>query len=686
MAVKKIILGTDGNWSYGAINSTGKHRGNHLYVGGDTPYTSYLVFPSLINTLEVSPGDITVSKIVLGIVCNQRYNNVGVNVRINNTASHTAYKDGTQTLIYTSGNSKTLVEYDITEASKSDLIAKSTNDLVVHLQKGKEASGTQEVRFSSPAANPSNESLYPYLEITYESISGGGDGGGGDSGGGDDNTPTYGDLNSSSVSVTSSTTLGNTLYALVSGQPSDAYSPTYKWYITGYSTVQSNLSYWDTSSIDTESYVSTYFGPTSTSISGRVVATISNGGGSVEREASFKINLSSSYNPTITSYSYSPTSAYGNYAPGSAIKWSASALAKGGATISKYTISIPGLSISQTITGTSVSEQQTSNISNTATLGTYSGTITAYDSRGLSVVRNISITVSNKIPPILNLKCIRCNSSGVQDSINGTYFAITGMITADASTSSTISKIEIVLTQNGASKTYLYYPGTSTITMDTYFSPTALLSANTEIPFEVVVIATDSQGLSSDILLSGPSAAYIIHIKKGGKALGLGAASGENETITCGWKLLANGGLEIDGDKITISNFLPPEQGGTGVGSLSALKPLLGIPDDFTKYITSDNLENEVKKYCLPLTGGTMTGNIKLNSTSAGILGPYGHSLLWGSGYNTILGNSYGSCYINSAIYANKIATMSDIPDVPTIYFTTYEPSGSAGDIWLKPI
>ena len=684
MAVKKIILGTDGNWSYGAINSTGKHKGNHLYVGGDTPYTSYLVFPSLINTLEVSPGGITVSKIVLGIVCNQRTSNVGVNVRINNTASHTAYKEGNQTIIYTSGNSKTLVEYDITEASKSDLIAKSTNDLVVHLQKGKEASGTQEVRFSSPAANPSNESLYPYLEITYELTSGGGDGD--DGGDDDDDTPTYGNLNSSSISVTSSTTLGGTLYASVSGQPSDA-SITYKWCITGHSKVQSELSYWDTSSIDTESNVSTYFGPTLTTISGKVVVTLSNGGGSLVREVPFRINLSSSYNPTISSCSYSPTSAYGNYAPGSAIKWSASALAKGGAAISKYTISIPGLSISQTITGTSVSGQETSNISNIATLGTYPGTITAYDSRGLSAVRNISITVSNKIPPILNLKCIRCDSSGKQDSINGTYFAITGTITADASTSSTITEIEIILTQNEVTApSYRYFPKKSTVIMDTYFPATALLSADTEIPFEVEVIATDSQGLSSDTLLKGPSAAYIIHIKKGGKALGLGAASGETETITCGWKLLANGGLEIDGSQITINECLPINQGGTGASTIEGARANLGIPDiDLNKYITSDTLNETLASY-LSKAGGSfyfennVSFGIKTNNSQSSFLQAASSS---GGAINLILGTSMGgACYINSSnLSSNKIATMKDIP---TIIVSPNAPDDTNA-IWLKP-
>ncbi|MBP3647539.1 MAG: hypothetical protein J6K55_14070 [Clostridia bacterium] len=55
--------------------------------------------------------------------------------------------------------------------------------------------------------------------------------------------------------------------------------------------------------------------------------------------------------------------------------------------------------------------------------------------------------------------------------------------------------------------------------------------------YSVTLTLTDTVGTVSTYAGEISSAAYIMHIKKGGKAVGFGMAAGEDETVSLGWKL-----------------------------------------------------------------------------------------------------------------------------------------------------
>ena len=63
--------------------------------------------------------------------------------------------------------------------------------------------------------------------------------------------------------------------------------------------------------------------------------------------------------------------------------------------------------------------------------------------------------------------------------------------------------------------------------------------------YNVTLTLTDTVGTVSTYALVIPSAAYIMHIKKGGRAVGFGTAAGADETVTFGWPVKLNKPLEV---------------------------------------------------------------------------------------------------------------------------------------------
>ena len=101
--------------------------------------------------------------------------------------------------------------------------------------------------------------------------------------------------------------------------------------------------------------------------------------------------------------------------------------------------------------------------------------------------------------------------------------------------------------------------------------------------YQTVVTITDTLGSVTTYTGEINSAAYIMHIKKGGKAVGFGMAAGEDETVSFGWPIKLTAPLEI-------------EQGGTGASTAANACAALGA----------------VKK-----TGDTMTGNLSISSSQS---------------------------------------------------------------------
>lgn len=164
--------------------------------------------------------------------------------------------------------------------------------------------------------------------------------------------------------------------------------------------------------------------------------------------------------------------------------------------------------------------------------------------------------------------------------------------------------------------------------------------AKTESEYNITVTIQDR--VSTNTIKSKiPSSNFLIHIKKGGKSIGIGSAAGDDETIKLGWKLLVDNG-------ITLNKPLPIESGGTGVSSLPGLKEILGI----------NNLNY------LQLSGGTLSGDLSINGAL---------STTDSNKAITLMGNSF-TYNGNDVLVLNK-----------NVFYSSKEPSNpSIGTIWLK--
>lgn len=171
--------------------------------------------------------------------------------------------------------------------------------------------------------------------------------------------------------------------------------------------------------------------------------------------------------------------------------------------------------------------------------------------------------------------------------------------------------------------------------------------ASTESEYNITVTIQDRVSTNT-IKAKIPSSNFLIHIKKGGKSIGIGSAASEDDgTINLGWKLLVKKGIEFYD---TNGNLIPlsPESGGTGVSSIEGLKTILGI----------NNLN-----YLL-LTGGTLSGDLSINGAL---------STTDSNKAITLMGNNF-TYNGNDVLVLNK-----------NVFYSSKEPSNpSIGTIWLK--
>lgn len=187
----------------------------------------------------------------------------------------------------------------------------------------------------------------------------------------------------------------------------------------------------------------------------------------------------------------------------------------------------------------------------------------------------------------------------------------------------------------------------STVSYDQSYLTFYKRGALTESEYNITVTIQDRVSTNT-ITAKIPSSNFLIHIRKGGKSIGIGSAAGEDDgTINLGWKLLVKKGIEFydtNGNLIP----LPLESGGTGVSSLPGLKTILGI----------DNLNY------LPLTGGTLSGDLSINGA---LLTTNPNKAI------TLQGNNF-TYNDNDVLVFNK-----------NVFYSSEEPSNpSIGTIWLK--
>lgn len=294
------------------------------------------------------------------------------------------------------------------------------------------------------------------------------------------------------------------------------------------------------------------------------------------RTFGFTVTVPSSVVPTISSVTASPVndnavlSGWGIYAYG---KSKATLKINGAAGVYGSTIKSYSITTSPSIGSASAASLTTSTIYKTGTI-----TITAKvtDSRGRSATKSANFSVySYGAPYYSTIEAYRCNSSGTRDEVNGAYAYLKVSFACYALNGSNNVTGEVVLSQVGGS-----YTTSATLT-----SGTAVIlgggSLAVDAAYRATLTLTDTVGVVSSYVVEINSAAYIMHIKKGGKAVGFGMAAGEDQTVSFGWPVKLSSPLEVS-------------QGGTGASSAASACANLGA----------------VKK-----AGDTMTGNLSIQGS-----------------------------------------------------------------------
>ena len=194
------------------------------------------------------------------------------------------------------------------------------------------------------------------------------------------------------------------------------------------------------------------------------------------------------------------------------------------------------------------------------------------DSRGRTATKTTTFSVYAYSAPYFSVvESYRCNSGGTRDDVNGTYARICATFGRSILNGNNAVSCRLVMTQIGGS-----YSTSATLTS----GAAAILGGGRNLAadasYNVTITLTDTVGTVSVYSLTIPSAAYVMHIKKGGRAVGFGTAAGADETITFGWPVKLNKPLEVS-------------QGGTGASNAASACANIGA----------------VKK-----SGDTMTGNL----------------------------------------------------------------------------
>ncbi len=211
---------------------------------------------------------------------------------------------------------------------------------------------------------------------------------------------------------------------------------------------------------------------------------------------------------------------------------------------------------------------------------TFSINVYAINNRGKESVPNtISTTCyAYALPSLSNLKIIRAsNTSGTED-LMGSYIYGTSNIAISSNGGNTFKSISVSIKDSNLT------PNINTSNPLKFY----IAGASAEKEYTITINVTD-QVATNTITTKIPSSNFVLHVKTGGKSIGIGSAAGKDGTIKLGWKLLVNNGIEFYNTKGEFTP-LPVSSGGTGVSSMESLKTSLGINN------------------YLPLSGGTMTG------------------------------------------------------------------------------
>jgi len=378
-----------------------------------------------------------------------------------------------------------------------------------------------------------------------------------------------GSLASTSVAAGSSATMNITAY-------NTAYSHKLTWNFGSHTATQNVAAGTTTASYTIPlSWLDVI--PSATSGSANVVLdTLDASGNSLGTSThNFTVTVPSSVVPTISSITATPVNSnsvingWGLYVYG---------MSKATLTISgaagKYGSSIKSYSIT---TSPSVGSSSLSSFTTSTLYASDTITVTAKvtDTRGRTATKTTSFYVHfYSSPYFLTLQAYRCNSSGTQDDASGTYAYVKAEFDCyDLNGKNSVTG-RVQISQVGGS----YSTSTSLTSGTRYILGGGNLAV--DAVYEATFTLTDSVGNVSTYVAEIGSAEYVIHVKKGGKAIGFGMAAGDDETVSFGWP-------------VKMSEPLPVSEGGTGASSAAFARFALG---------------------CVASSGDTMTGDLKIQT------------------------------------------------------------------------
>ena len=329
------------------------------------------------------------------------------------------------------------------------------------------------------------------------------------------------------------------------------------------------------------------------------------------------------------------------------------ARAKNGSTITKYRLEINSceVQLNQTYTATNGELKQSRINSKPYTSSDANFIVNAYAINNLGVESSplvISTLCYAYALPSTILNPIRASDRYGTVGINGSYIY-----------NKTALKYTSIDNQNWINGVTVTIDGLNAAVVNE--SPLEFYASGAETEREYDITVTIQDRVSTNTIKGKiPSSNFLIHIRKGGKSIGIGsAASATDKTINLGWKLLVKGGIKFynsNGAESPLSTTL----GGTGVTSLTDLKKEL------------DKLGSGSSNY-LPLNGGVLNGDLTIKEANLTINGA-----LYTTDSNkaiTLTGNNFTYNGNDVLVFNKNIVYSSEKPKEPP-----------KGLIWLEPI
>ena len=295
---------------------------------------------------------------------------------------------------------------------------------------------------------------------------------------------------------------------------------------------------------------------------------------------SFEVSVPSSVVPSIGSFTATPVN---SGASSTAAGWGlyiqnrtkasvamGSVSAGSGASISAYSIT------SNPNYGSASASSMTSGLLTASGSVTFTAKVT--DSRGRTATKTVSITVQAYAAPVFTATptIYRCTSNGTRDDTEGTYARLTASFSyssVNSQNSLTVKRVTLNSVNTNLTSGTAVTIGAGALAVDSSYS--------------AVITLTDAVGSTTTYTLTVPSAAYTLHVRKGGKSVGIGmAASSSNNRLDTAWPIWFSGGVTGNAAKQTRANlqnirtFRSVTELGLTAGSATILAAFNALPDN----------------------------------------------------------------------------------------------------------